>query len=99
MFAGTGAKLILNDRADLALLARWDGVHVGQGDMSGLRCAEGPGCGGSFGQGVSTHSETQVAEADAGCADYVAVGPVFATSSKADAEPVVGLDGVRRRGR
>jgi thiamine-phosphate pyrophosphorylase len=46
--------------------------------------------------GVSTHNGEQVTAADAGCADYVAVGPVFATSSKANAEPVVGLEGVRR---
>jgi thiamine-phosphate pyrophosphorylase len=46
--------------------------------------------------GVSTHHEAQVIAADASEADYVAVGPVFATSTKADAEPVVGLEGVRR---
>ena len=46
--------------------------------------------------GVSTHCQAQVVTADAGCADYVAVGPVFATSSKADAEPTIGLEGVRR---
>jgi thiamine-phosphate pyrophosphorylase len=46
--------------------------------------------------GVSTHNVEQVMAADAGCADYVAVGPVFATGSKADAEAVVGLEGVRR---
>jgi len=46
--------------------------------------------------GVSTHNDAQVVAAEAGCADYVAVGPVFATSTKADAEPVIGLEGVRR---
>jgi thiamine-phosphate pyrophosphorylase len=46
--------------------------------------------------GVSTHTEEQVGAADAGVADYVAVGPVFGTSTKLDAEPVVGLEGVRR---
>jgi thiamine-phosphate pyrophosphorylase len=46
--------------------------------------------------GVSTHTEEQVRVADASCADYVAVGPVFATGTKVDAEPVIGLEGVRR---
>ncbi len=94
VFAGTGAKLILNDRADLALLAGWDGVHVGQGDMSA--CDARRVMGSRTVLGVSTHNGEQVTAADAGCADYVAVGPVFVTSSKANAEPVVGLEGVRR---
>ena len=94
VFAGTGAKLIMNDRADLALLAGWDGVHVGQGDMSACdaRRVLRP----HAVVGVSTHNDAQAGLADAGCADYVAVGPVFATSSKANAEPVIGLEGVRR---
>ena len=46
--------------------------------------------------GVSTHTEEQVRAADLSCADYVAIGPVFATGTKVDAEPVVGLEGVRR---
>jgi thiamine-phosphate pyrophosphorylase len=45
---------------------------------------------------VSTHNEAQVLAADAGAAEYVAIGPVFATTTKADTEPVVGLEGVRR---
>jgi thiamine-phosphate pyrophosphorylase len=46
--------------------------------------------------GVSTHNDSQVTEANAAAADYVAIGPVFATASKTDTEPVVGLEGVRR---
>ena len=46
--------------------------------------------------GISTHSEEQVRVAAGSCADYVAVGPVFATGTKLDAEPVIGLDGVSR---
>lgn len=46
--------------------------------------------------GVSTHTDAQIAAGDAGCADYIAIGPVFATSSKENAEPAVGLEGVRR---
>ena len=91
--AGTGAMLILNDRADLAVLAGWDGVHVGHTDMSpeAVRRVIGP----DRVLGVSTHNEQQIREADASVADYVAVGPVYATSSKSDTEPVIGLDGVR----
>jgi thiamine-phosphate pyrophosphorylase len=46
--------------------------------------------------GVSTHTMQQVWEAEQGVADYVAIGPVFATGTKRDAAPVVGLDAVRR---
>jgi thiamine-phosphate pyrophosphorylase len=94
VFAGSTCRLILNDRADLSVLARWDGVHVGQGDLSAedARRVVGPG----RWVGVSTHTEEQVRVADMSCADYVAVGPVFTTGTKLDAEPAVGLEGVRR---
>ena len=106
-FAGTGCRLILNDRADLAVLAGWDGVHVGQGDLSeedARRVLGGGGTHPSQGRegwgtqiiGISTHTEAQVIAAEASGADYVAVGPVFATGTKLDASPVVGLDFVRR---
>ena len=108
VFSSTRATLILNDRADLALLAGWSGVHVGQGDLtpedakrifsldgklSPLTTSEREG---HSLVGVSTHCDVQVAEANNGEADYVAVGPVFATSTKLNADPIVGLDGVRR---
>ncbi len=93
--AGTGCRLILNDRADLALLAGWSGVHVGAKDVTACAARKVLGARQSW-VGISTHNDAQVMAADAGCADYVAVGPVFATSTKADAEPVVGLEGVRR---
>jgi thiamine-phosphate pyrophosphorylase len=94
-FAGTECLLILNDRPDLAVLAGWHGVHVGHTDMAAC-AARGVMGAEKHWVGVSTHDDEQVRAADAGCADYVAVGPVFATGSKADAEPVVGLEGVRR---
>jgi thiamine-phosphate pyrophosphorylase len=93
-FAGTGCQLILNDRADLAVLAGWGGVHVGQEDLS-LEDARRV-VGALRWVGVSTHTEEQVRGADASCADYVAVGPVFATGTKLDTAAVIGLDGVRR---
>lgn len=86
-------KLIMNDRADLALLCGFDGVHVGQDDLSpeDARRIVGP----NAWVGVSTHSAEQVAEADTADCDYIAYGPIFATASKKDSEPVVGLDGLR----
>jgi thiamine-phosphate pyrophosphorylase len=95
LFSGLDCKLILNDRPDLALLAGWSGVHVGHKDMSSCDARKVMGATKHW-VGVSTHNEEQVVEADAGCADYIAVGPVFATGSKVDAEPVVGLEAVRR---
>jgi len=94
IFAGSGARLIMNDRMDLMLLAGWDGVHVGQKDMApaDVRIVVGDG----RVIGVSTHTEEQVRIAADTTADYVAIGPVFATGTKLDAEPVVGLEGVRR---
>lgn len=93
-FIGVNRRLILNDRADLAVLAGWDGVHVGQDDL--LPDDARRVVGAKRWVGVSTHNEEQVRLADASCADYVAVGPVFATGTKLDAEPVIGLNGVRR---
>lgn len=92
--AGTACRLIMNDRADLAVLAGFDGVHVGQGDLApeDAQRVVGP----SREVGLSTHTEGQVSAADLSCADYVAIGPVFATGTKADTEQVVGLNGVRR---
>ena len=89
-----GAKLIMNDRADLCLAAGFDGVHVGQEDLSpeGARKVVGT----TLWLGVSTHNPGQIEEADKTSADYIAIGPVFSTSSKANPDPVVGLEGVRQ---
>jgi thiamine-phosphate pyrophosphorylase len=91
---GGNVKLIMNDRADLCVVAEFDGVHVGQDDLSpeSVRGIIGP----SGWLGVSTHSPEQVQEADRTSADYLAIGPVFSTSSKDRPDPVVGLEGVRR---
>jgi thiamine-phosphate pyrophosphorylase len=91
---GGSAKLIMNDRADLCLAAEFDGVHVGQEDLSpeGARKVIGEG----LWLGVSTHNPAQVMEADKTSADYVAIGPVFSTTSKANPDPVVGLEGIRK---
>jgi thiamine-phosphate pyrophosphorylase len=93
VFSGVAdAMLVMNDRADLAMLAGW-GVHVGHRDLSP---AEARTVLGGAVIGVSTHNDEQVRAAEASEADYVAIGPVFATATKADTEPVVGLEGVRR---
>jgi thiamine-phosphate pyrophosphorylase len=94
VFAGSGCQLMLNDRADLVILAGFGGVHVGQGDLSPEDARRVVGA--ERWVGVSTHNEEQVRIANETSADYVAVGPVFATGTKVDAEPVIGLDGVRR---
>jgi len=94
VFEGVEATLILNDRVDLAVLAGWSGVHVGHLDLPPAAVRRVLGAGRVI--GVSTHNDDQVRVAEAGEADYVAVGPVFATSTKLNAEPVVGLEGVRR---
>lgn len=93
IFSGPSTKLILNDRADLALLSDFDGVHVGQDDLSveDARSILGPGTW----VGVSTHTGEQVIEADKTNCDYIAYGPVFPTTTKDDADPTVGLDGLR----
>jgi thiamine-phosphate pyrophosphorylase len=87
-------RLIMNDRADLCLAAEFDGVHVGQEDLSpdSVRKIIGP----DRWLGVSTHNSEQLREADLTSADYLAIGPIFATSSKEQPDPVVGLEGVRR---
>jgi thiamine-phosphate pyrophosphorylase len=87
-------KLIMNDRADLALVAEFDGVHVGQDDL--LPESVRRIIGAERWLGVSTHNPEQLAEADKTSADYLAIGPVFSTSSKEKPDPVVGLEGVRR---
>ncbi len=90
----SSVKLIMNDRADLCLAAGFDGVHVGQDDLSpeGGRAVIGD----RLWLGVSTHNPQQLAEADQTSADYLAIGPVFPTRSKANPDRVIGLDGVRR---
>lgn len=93
-FAGAEVTRIMNDRADLAVLAGWDGVHVGQGDLEVEAARKVVGSGEIV--GISTHNEEQLRAAIEGGPDYVAVGPVFATASKANPDPVVGLELVRR---
>jgi thiamine-phosphate pyrophosphorylase len=93
--AAAGTLLFANDRPDLAVLAGADGVHVGQDDLS---LADVRAFAPALRVGVSTHRMAELEAALAARPDYVAFGPVFATGSKRDHEPVVGLSGLRAAG-
>ncbi len=88
-----GALVIVNDRADLARLAGAGGVHVGQADLSpaAVRAVVGT----EMLVGQSTHTPEQYEAALGEPVDYVAIGPVFATATKATGCDVVGIEGVR----
>jgi thiamine-phosphate pyrophosphorylase len=88
------AQLFMNDRADLAVAAGCAGVHVGQDDLSPEAARRVIGS--HLWLGVSTHNPEQLQAADATSANYLAIGPVFNTSSKEKPDHVVGLEGVRR---
>lgn len=89
-----GACLIVNDRADIAAMAGAAGVHVGQEDLSPDEAHAV--CGNGRWVGVSTHNLQQVRAAAKTSADYIAVGPVYPTKTKANPDPVVGLELVRQ---
>jgi thiamine-phosphate pyrophosphorylase len=91
-FAPTDSVVIVNDRVDIAELAGASGVHLGQRDVP-------PGSARQFLKkdriiGWSTHTVEQALEAETFPVDYIAVGPVFPTSTKQNADPVVGVDGL-----
>ena len=90
---GTGVPLIVNDRADIALAVGADGVHLGQRDMpiAAARRLGPPG----WIIGVSAESVADAVRAEQEGADYVGVSPVFATPTKADHAPPLGLEGLR----
>lgn len=92
MCRSAGVPLVANDRADLAALAGADMCHVGQQDV-GIEVVRrlAP----SIGVGVSTHTPKELVRAIEAHSAYVAYGPVFSTSTKADAAPVVGIEGLR----
>lgn len=92
------AKLIINDYPDLCLACDAHGVHLGQDDLSpaAARRIFASSKKEDLWIGLSTHNLDQVRDADAMAIDYLAVGPVFTTSSKANPDPVIGLDGVRK---
>lgn len=86
-------RIIINDRVDIALATKADGVHLGQDDLTpeAARRVLGP----DAVIGYSTHNPEQARRALSLPIDYLAIGPIFATNSKADTEPVVGLAGLQ----
>jgi len=90
---GNSANLVMNDRADLAIAAGFNGVHLGQDDLPPEDARRVIGT--ELWLGFSTHNPEQVLAADKTSADYIAIGPVFATASKDRPDPVIGLEGVR----
>lgn len=89
-----GAQLIINDRADIALALQADGVHLGQDDLD--PAAARRLLGENFIVGYSTHSIAQAIEAARLPVDYIAIGPIFATQTKENPDPIVGLEGLRQ---
>jgi len=88
-----GVRLIINDRVDVALAVGANGVHLGQDDMPPDAAREllGP----KAVVGYSTHNIEQAIEASKLPIDYLAIGPIFTTSTKSDTAPVLGLEGLR----
>jgi thiamine-phosphate pyrophosphorylase len=89
-----GVSFVMNDRADVAALADATGLHLGQQDLGVEEARAVIGAGKWV--GVSTHNLEQFERAAATSADYLAVGPVFSTSTKASPDPVVGIDFIRK---
>jgi thiamine-phosphate pyrophosphorylase len=89
-----GVKIIINDRADIAMMTDAEGVHLGQDDMppDAARRLLGP----DKLIGYSTHSVEQARAAATMPVDYIAIGPVFGTKTKSDADPVVGIKGISK---
>jgi thiamine-phosphate pyrophosphorylase len=88
-----GARLVINDRGDIARMCGADGVHVGQEDLpvEDVRRIVGP----DAIVGVSTHDEAQLRAAAATSADYIAVGPIYGTGTKDTGYTARGLDLIR----
>jgi thiamine-phosphate pyrophosphorylase len=89
-----GVSFIVNDRADVAVLAGASGVHVGQEDLAVEAARHVVGAARLV--GVSTHNLEQFQYAVASSADYIAVGPIFATETKSNPDPVVGTEFIRK---
>lgn len=89
----TDIRFIVNDRVDIALAADADGVHLGQDDLpiAVARKLLGP----EKIIGISTHSVQEAIAAEQAGADYIGLGPIHPTQTKLDAEPVIGVEGVR----
>ncbi len=87
-------KIIINDRVDIALALKADGVHLGQDDLPPSEARKILGRQAII--GFSTHSIKQAIEAVKLPIDYLAIGPVFATATKENPDSVVGIEGIRK---
>jgi thiamine-phosphate pyrophosphorylase len=94
--AGASVPLCVNDRLDVALAIGADAVHLGQGDLPLVDAIRLRGGSSHPFVGVSTHSLAEALVAEADGADYIGFGPVFATQTKSDAGPPLGLEELRR---
>ena len=92
--SGSACLFFVNDRIDVAMAAQADGVHLGPQDVPAA--AARPLVGGGMIMGISASNVEEALAAREGGADYLGVGPVFATPSKDDAAPPIGLEGLRR---
>ena len=88
-----GVQLIINDRVDVALAVRAHGVHLGQDDLPPDAARTLLGAEAII--GYSTHNVEQAIAATKLSIDYLAIGPIFATATKSDTAPVLGLEGLR----
>jgi thiamine-phosphate pyrophosphorylase len=86
-------RIIINDRVDICIAVGADGVHLGQDDLPPRAARQLLGDASII--GYSTHTLKQALEAASAPVDYVAIGPVFNTSTKENPDAVVGLEGVR----
>ncbi|HJS73815.1 MAG TPA: thiamine phosphate synthase [Vicinamibacteria bacterium] len=88
-----GAKLLINDRVDVALLSGADGVHLGHEDLSPEAAREILGESAII--GLSTHGVDEARLAARAPVDYVAIGPIFETSTKTSGRSTLGVEGAR----
>ncbi|HEV8591036.1 MAG TPA: thiamine phosphate synthase [Pyrinomonadaceae bacterium] len=86
-------KILINDRVDLAMALCADGVHLGQDDLPPAEARKLMG--GNAIIGFSTHNLEQARQALKLPVDYVAIGPIFATSTKKNPDPVIGIKGIK----
>lgn len=89
-----GAKIIINDRADIALALKADGVHLGQDDLPPSEARKILGERALI--GFSTHNLEQIEKARAYPVDYIAIGPVFGTTTKENPDPATGIEMIKR---
>lgn len=90
---GKDVKIIINDRVDIALVIKADGVHLGQDDLPPENARRILGEKAII--GFSTHNISQAIEAIKMPLDYIAIGPIYATSTKENPDPIVGLEGLK----